>query len=68
MTDTYRLKSAIQNAGLKYYKVAEKLGLTRYGLKKKIENDSEFKASEIVILTKLLKLTKEDRDKIFFAS
>lgn len=68
MTDTYRLKLEIHNAGLKYYKIAEKLGLTRYSLKKKIENDSEFKASEIVVLTKLLDLAKEDRDKIFFAS
>ncbi len=68
MTDTYKLKSVIQNEGLKYYKIAEKLGLSRQGLKKKIENDSEFKASEIVVLTELLNLANDERDKIFFAS
>lgn len=67
MTDTERLRSAIQRCGLKYKFIANELGLSSYGLQKKIENQSEFKASEIQKLSELLGLSETDRTKIFFA-
>lgn len=68
MTDTNMLKKEIARSGLKYKYVAEQLGLTPYGLQKKIKNMTEFKASEIRSLTEILGLTNEKRDRIFFAT
>lgn len=67
MTDTKRLRDKIKDSGLKYSYLLACMGLTPYGLSKKIENDSEFKASEIQSLFELLKLTCSERDEIFFA-
>lgn len=50
MTNTALLKAAIQKSGLKYKYLAEQLGLSTYGLQKKVENATEFKASEITPL------------------
>lgn len=66
MTDTKALREAIQDAGLKYKFVAESLGITPYGLQKKIENRSEFKASEIATLVELLSMPEQQRSAIFF--
>lgn len=66
MTDTKALRAAIEAKGLKYKAVAAVLGLTPYGLCKKIENNTEFKASEIDKLSNLLGLSPKERDKIFF--
>ena len=46
--------------------VADKLGITYQGFLNKINNESEFKASEIQTLKELLNLTNKERDKIFF--
>lgn len=67
MTDTALLREAVTRSGLKYKKIAESLGLTTYGLQKKIENKTEFKASEILLLSELLNLTERERNAIFFA-
>ena len=64
MTDTKLLRELITNAGLKYKYVAS--GITPQALQQKIENDREFKASEIDGLAKLLDLTPADKDRIFF--
>ena len=66
MTDTDTLRKRIQQSGLKYYHVAHVLGITPYGLQKKIENVTEFKASEIEALSNLLRLTAAERAAIFF--
>ena len=66
MTDTVKLLEAIQNKGLKRGYIAEKLGIDRSTLWKKVTNQSEFLASEITALSELLGLSKSDRDKIFF--
>jgi DNA-binding phage protein len=47
--------------------ISKKLGITREGLYKKINNETEFKASEIVSMQRILHLSNETRDKIFFA-
>lgn len=66
MTDTAALRARIKATGLKYNYIAPRTGLSPMGLQRKIENESEFKASEIKILSELLGLTREERDAIFF--
>lgn len=67
MTDTKLLRERIEKLGYKYAMLAEKLDLTYQGFLNKIENNREFKASEIEALRILLGLTDEERDEIFFA-
>lgn len=67
MTDTYELRKVIEQAGLKYKYLADQLGLSTYGLQKKIDNVNEFKASEIEKLSDILSLSVEERMSIFFA-
>lgn len=67
MTDTVKLRKAIAAKGIKLGFVAEAVGLSCYGLQRKINNKSEFKAGEIAALSELLDLTTEERDEIFFA-
>ena len=68
MTDTKELEVAIIRAGLSKRKLAQALGLSEMGLYKKINNLSEFKASEIDLASKVLSLSYEQRDAIFFAT
>jgi hypothetical protein len=57
----------IEKSGYKISFIAKQLGLTAYGFMLKVNNKSEFKASEITILCKLLKISAKDREAIFFA-
>ena len=67
MTNTVELRKRINSSGLKLKYIADYLGLTPYGLQKKIDNFNEFKASEIWKLCNLLGITDlETRDEIFF--
>lgn len=61
------LKTRIRTSGLKTQSVAEKLGISRASLWKKLSGRVEFKASEIAGLSKVLDLTNEERDYIFFS-
>ena len=67
MTDSLELDYAIKKAGLDRQKVAGLLGVSQMTFFNKIHNRTEFKASEIVALKKLLNLSNEQRDRIFFA-
>lgn len=68
MTDTNKLRSIIKSSGLKQMYIAEKLGITSYGLKLKIDNKTEFKSTEISILCKILNIgTLKEKEEIFFA-
>lgn len=67
MTNSLLLRNTITASGLKYKYIAQKLGITAYGLQKKIDNASEFKASEIEKLSIILNLSTTQRDQIFFA-
>lgn len=67
MTDTGLLREVISESGLKLGFIADELGITRYALALKINNETEFKASEIFSLQKILNLSNSKRDKIFFA-
>lgn len=68
MTDSEALSKAIENSGLKLTFIANKLELSREGFYKKLNNQTEFKASEIVKLQDILNLSNKERDKIFFTN
>lgn len=68
MTNTSLLEKRIEASGFKRSYIAKALGLSSYGLKLKIQNVHEFKASEIDALCALLGITcVEERMAIFFA-
>lgn len=67
MTDTLGLRQRIKDAGYRLGYVAEVLGISTYTLQRKLENDSEFKISEVDALAKLLKLTPAEKNRLFFA-
>lgn len=67
MTNTSLLEQYIEKSGYKKGYIAHQLGITAYGLALKINNKSEFKASEMTILCKLLKISARDKEAIFFA-
>ena len=67
MTDTNLLRAKIDNSGYKLKKIAERCGITYAGLLKKINNETEFKASEMFILRDLLDIDSEEFESIFFA-
>ena len=54
MTDSTLLNEEIVNSGITITAIARKLGITREGLYKKINNETEFKASEILSMQKIL--------------
>lgn len=67
MTDSVRLSELIQKSGYKMKFLAGQLGLTPFGLSKKINNVTEFKASEIDILCRLLGIKSlSEKERIFF--
>ena len=66
MTDVEELNKAISKSGIAITAIARKLGITREGLYKKLRNETEFKASEIICMQDILRLSNEMRDKIFF--
>lgn len=69
MTDTTKLNEIIKQSGLKRRFIAETMGLSPYGLSRKINNDSEFKTGEIERLCEILHIEDtNDRDAIFFAN
>lgn len=67
MTNTSLLMQYIEKSGYKMSFIAKQLGITAYGFSLKVNNKSEFKASEITILCKLLKISAKDKEAIFFA-
>lgn len=67
MTNTSLLEEYIKKSGYKKSYIAAQLGITAYALTLKINNKSEFKANEITILCKLLKISTKDKEAIFFA-
>ena len=67
MTDSKKLSDEIADSGITITSIAKKLGITREGFYKKLNNETEFKASEISALQKILRLTNKKRDEIFFA-
>lgn len=67
MTDSNMLNAAIDDSGITITAIAKKLGITREGFYKKLNNKTEFKASEVKIMQNILNLSNKKRDEIFFA-
>lgn len=66
MTNTEKLKGAITASGFTQAEVAEKMGISATAFNNKITNKSRFTANEIVFLKKLLNLSRDEVDAIFF--
>lgn len=67
MTDTLMLEMAIKRAGFTKREIAKRLNLSEMGLYQKMNNITEFKASEISSLYDLLNLKSlEEQQQIFF--
>lgn len=66
MTKTKLLRQKIDDSGYKIAFVAKQCGLTYQGFLKKLNNETEFKVSETMVLKELLHLTDEEWEEIFF--
>lgn len=67
MTDSKELRRLIEEKGFKLKYVAERLGLSSYGLSLKIDNKQEFKTSEVSALCELLEIKSlKKKEEIFF--
>lgn len=66
MVDERKLHWAMKRLNLNRREVAKKIGISNASLYNKMYGLREFKASEIMKLSKLLGLTRDQRDEIFF--
>lgn len=66
MTNGKLMKKLISEKGFTLTEFAKILGISRQGLNNKLTNKREFKQSEIQKAIKVLALTKEQSDDIFF--
>lgn len=64
MADVKALRKKIEDSGMSISFVARKMGMTRESFYNRM-NKPDFRASEIVALTNILRLTKKERDAIF---
>lgn len=67
MINKSALKRKISKSGLKISFIAQELGISRAGLYKKMNNQSEFKLSEVEKISNVLNLQSNDKDTIFFS-
>ena len=67
MTNFIKLREAIEESGKSMTRIAKDSGILRETLYNRLNGVGEFTASEIVGLTKCLRLTKKQRDDIFFS-
>ena len=66
MINTELLKQKIDICGYGFCWIAKQLKLSSYGLRKKLNNDTEFKVSEVSKICKILTINDKERDTIFF--
>jgi len=66
MTNTLKLEKAISESGLKKNHLAKKLGISRYALSLKINNENSFKAEEMYTLIEAIGLDETKAKSIFF--
>ncbi len=68
MTDTTKINIAITKSRKTKREIAKMLGISEMGLYKKINAQTEFKASEISKLCNILNLTHNEMTNIFFGN
>ena len=66
MLNTKLLEKRIDDSGMTMVAIAEKTRILRETLYNKLKGSSEFKASEISSISRVLGLSSSDRDAIFF--
>lgn len=66
MTDSYLLNYKIKESGYRFGFIADKMNISRTALYNKINGKTEFYASEIQSLSKILNLELEEKERIFF--
>lgn len=67
MTNVEKLRELIEASGLKRGYIAERLGLTFAGFRKKANGENEFVASEIKELASIFSLTSDQVQDIFLS-
>ena len=67
MTNTLLLEMYIRRAGVTNRDLAKVVGLSQTGFYDKLKGRTEFRQSEIKIITERIGLTNEERDSVFFA-
>ncbi|MDD7410173.1 toxin-antitoxin system, antitoxin component, Xre family protein [Fusobacterium gastrosuis] len=66
MINTELLRQKIDESGYRFSWIAKQLNLSPYGLRKKVDGDTEFKVSEVSKICKLLNISDKEREIIFF--
>lgn len=64
--DLMALKKEIKRANMSHSDMAEKLGITRSAFSKKMSGVNDFKASQVWEIKKILNLSGEKAEEIFF--
>lgn len=67
MTDIKALRDCINDSGMTIVAISEKSGILRETLYNRMKT-GDFKISEICALSDVLRLDRDNRDRIFFAS
>lgn len=67
MFDEKLFREKVEMSGVTITFIAEKVGISREALHRKLRKETEFKVSEVVKITNILKLTETERNNIFFA-
>ena len=65
MTNTTLLRLKIESMGIKLTFVAERLGITKQALDRKLKDGSDFKAYQMIILKDMLRLSNKEARDIF---
>lgn len=65
MTNTELFRKKVEEKGITFKFLASQIGITREALYNKMNNETEFKASEIAAIANVLQLTSKERDEIF---
>ena len=66
MVDKQRLEKAIEASGIKGKHLASKLGISYHTFSNKMNNLTEFKVSEVLVIEDELRLSEEETRRIFF--
>ena len=64
--DLQLLNTKIAEINIPIATIAEKLGLSRQSLYRKLNGERDFRASEVLNISRILRLTTEEMNLIFF--
>lgn len=67
MVNTQLLDEKINSSGLKVGYIVDTVGLSRNGFDKKRKGKLAFRVAEIYVLCDILKISDEEKQRIFFA-